>query len=82
MIIRRILPYLWLNLKLQKKQIMNPKKTDNVAEELENVEDTNSKANERVHIKHKCGKGMVAVAAVGITLINVAILIGSELSRK
>lgn len=56
--------------------------TDKVAEKPECVEDTTTNANTRKQINNKYEKSMVVAAAVGITLINVAILIGSKLSRK
>ncbi len=58
-----------------------PDITENIAEAPEKAEDTNFKANKKVRIEHKFGKGMV-VAAVSIMLMNAAVLIGSQLIRK
>lgn len=58
-----------------------PDITENITEAPEKTEDTNYMINKKVQTEHKYGKGVVA-AAVGITLMNVAVLIGSKLIRK
>lgn len=60
---------------------LEPEVTEIVSEEIIKVEDTNPKTNNKKQINYKHGKGMV-VAAVGLTLINVALLVGGKLLRK
>lgn len=78
---KRDFAMLMAKLEAAEEAVEEPDITENIAEAPKKAEDTNFKTDKKVRIEHKFGKGLVA-AAVGIILMNAAVLIGSQLIRK
>ena len=55
---------------------------DQPYEKAVNTSDVKVEVNSTKQTLHSYGKGMVAAAAIGVTLLNVALLVGGILSRK